>query len=111
MEGGHNGYLRLGNNNFHKRRWTLRDRSLEITDSVTGKKCVLFRLYLAHASSQLFPRAKTVFHFPMKTMFFELHVSVGTRISVPESHYCEEFGLLVNNWCIELEVKNGECYS
>ena len=26
-----------------------------------------------------------------------------------QSHYCEEFGLLVNNWCIELEVKNGEC--
>ena len=78
MEGGHNGYLRLGNNNFHKRRWTLRDRSLEITDSVTGKKCdAVSRLYLAPASSQLFPRAKTVFHFPMKTMFLSFMLVSG----------------------------------
>ena len=38
VEGGHNGYLRLGNNNFHKRRWTLRD-SLWRLQTVTGKKC------------------------------------------------------------------------
>ena len=110
IEGGHNGYLRLGNNNFHKRRWSLRDRALEITDNVTGGKCdAVSRLYLAPGIKPVISKRKNSVLFSNKDHLFELHVSIGTRISISESYYCEEFGLLVNNWCIEMELKDGKC--
>jgi uncharacterized heparinase superfamily protein len=108
LECEHDGYLRLGGGNIHRRKWILETGSLTIKDWVSGKfECAKSRIHL-HPEIKVISASKGNVILRAGMLMINILARQGASLRLVDSSYHPAFGTSIANLCLEMDLVQGK---
>jgi uncharacterized heparinase superfamily protein len=106
----HDGYTRLKGKPIHSRTWELQEHAFLVEDRIEGGYSVATGRYHLHPDVSVSEVSNTSCRLLHQGIEVLLEVQ-GGNISIVKSSYHPEFGLSIENNCVEIEFSESTCIS
>jgi uncharacterized heparinase superfamily protein len=106
----HDGYTRLKGKPIHSRTWELQEHAFLVEDRIEGGYSVATGRYHLHPDVSVSEVSNTSCRLLHQGIEVLLEVQ-GGNISIIKSSYHPEFGLSIENNCVEIEFSESTCIS
>jgi len=109
IECSHTGYKRLKGSPLHKRRWLLKNDSLEITDTILGQYDAAEAFLYLHPDVSILKSENDLVIIKHSGSYEAILRVRGGDLIVKDSTFHPEFGEVLPNKCIQIIFKESSC--
>lgn len=103
----HNGYRNLGLNVYHQRSFEFKDQQLIISDFIIGSYVTAEARFHLHPSVKVISIDDHSLQFELDKYKCEIRFSKGSVLNFVKTTWQPEFGKIIENQCISVNILNG----